>query len=46
MREDADEKRERLRQEGLHYCSHYRNLVRWNPEFCGKCPHNGLKQGE
>lgn len=28
---------------GLHYCSRYRNLVKYNPEFCGKCPHNGLR---
>lgn len=29
---------------GLHFCRYYRNLVRYDPEFCGKCPHNGLKR--
>lgn len=41
LRENA----EKLRKEGgLHYCSQYNNLVRFNPEFCGKCPYNGLKK--
>ena len=38
------EERRRVRQVGLHYCSNYRNLVRFNPEFCASCPHNGLKK--
>jgi len=38
------EERRRARQFGLHYCSNYRNLVRFNPEFCAYCPHNGLKK--
>ena len=28
---------------GLHYCSYYDNLVKYNPNFCGKCPHNGFR---
>jgi hypothetical protein len=28
---------------GLHYCKYYQNIVKFNPEFCGKCPYNGLK---
>ncbi|MCW4036588.1 MAG: hypothetical protein NWE75_05280 [Candidatus Bathyarchaeota archaeon] len=29
---------------GLHFCRHYENLVQYRPEFCGKCPHNGLRR--
>jgi hypothetical protein len=39
----STEKTRRLISSGLHFCSHYKNLVRYNPEFCGKCPHNGLR---
>jgi hypothetical protein len=28
---------------GLHFCRHYQNLVRYDPEFCGACPFNGLR---
>ena len=28
---------------GLHHCSYYDNLVKYNPAFCGKCPHNGFR---
>jgi hypothetical protein len=28
---------------GLHFCRRYQNLVRYNPEFCGACPFNGLR---
>ena len=27
---------------GLHHCRYYDNLVKYNPTFCGKCPHNGF----
>jgi hypothetical protein len=39
----STEKTRRLISSGLHFCRHYKNLVRYNPEFCGKCPHNGLR---
>ncbi len=29
---------------GLHFCTQYNNLVRFNPKFCGKCPHSGVKK--
>jgi len=29
-----------LRSIGLHYCSRYRNIVRFDRELCGKCPYN------
>ncbi len=35
---------QRLARLGLHFCRHYQNLVKYNPEFCGKCPHNGLRR--
>ena len=38
-----DGRRERLRGLGLHFCGRYRNLVRFDPEFCGSCPFNGMK---
>ncbi len=41
---DAKEKTSRLIKVGLHFCSHYKNLVQYHPEFCGKCPHNGLRR--
>lgn len=41
--EDAKAKRKRLINVGLHVCKRYRNLVKYNPEFCGNCPFNGLK---
>jgi len=28
---------------GLHFCKRYRNLVRYDPDFCGACPFNGLR---
>ena len=28
---------------GLHHCSYYDNLVKYNPTLCGKCPHNGFR---
>jgi hypothetical protein len=28
---------------GLHFCKRYQNLVRYDPEFCGACPFNGLR---
>lgn len=39
----GDEKRVRLIRVGLHFCRRYRNLVRYNSEFCGRCPFNGLR---
>ncbi len=41
--EHDNERRERLASVGLHFCRRYRNVVRYNPEFCGKCPFNGLR---
>lgn len=38
-----DKKRGRLFSVGLHFCRRYRNMVRYNPEFCGNCPFNGLR---
>lgn len=35
---------EKLMKMGLHFCRHYKNLVQFHPEFCGKCPHNGLRR--
>ena len=28
---------------GLHHCSYYDNLVKYNPTLCGKCPYNGFR---
>jgi len=38
------DKREKLRRVGLHYCGRYRNVVRYNPDFCGACQHCGLRK--
>lgn len=38
-----DGRRDRLNSVGLHFCKLYKNLVRYNPEFCGRCPFNGLR---
>lgn len=40
----ADSPEDKVRNTGLHFCTQYNNLVRFNPKFCGKCPHNGLKK--
>ncbi|MGD2142591.1 MAG: hypothetical protein PVH79_03820 [Candidatus Bathyarchaeota archaeon] len=37
------EKAERMIKVGLHFCSRYNNIVRYDPELCGSCPYNGLK---
>lgn len=37
-----DEKRRRLLRVGLHFCRNYGNLVRYDPDLCDGCPHNGL----
>jgi len=39
----GDERRGRLNRVGLHLCKRYKNLVRFNPVFCGRCPFNGLR---
>ncbi len=31
---------------GLHHCRYYDNLVKYNPNLCGKCPHNGFRPRE
>ncbi|MBL7168937.1 hypothetical protein ISS40_09695 [Candidatus Bathyarchaeota archaeon] len=31
---------------GLHHCRYYDNLVRYNPNLCGKCSHNGFRPRE
>ena len=41
-----EERREtalRLIRSGLHFCDRYDNIVRYNPELCGNCEHNGLR---
>ncbi len=35
----TDERREKMRQVGLHYCKHYENIVRYNAPACSKCEH-------
>jgi hypothetical protein len=37
MRKLTEEKKRALKSMGLHYCRYYRNIVRFNPDFCGKC---------
>ena len=29
---------------GLHLCKRYRNLVRYDPELCGRCPFRGFEE--
>jgi regulator of replication initiation timing len=41
--EERREKALRLIKSGLHFCNRYNNLVRYNPEFCGNCEHNGFR---
>ncbi len=41
--EERREKALRLIKSGLHFCSRYNNLVRFNPGLCGKCEHNGFR---
>ncbi|MCX6648685.1 MAG: hypothetical protein NTV61_04770 [Candidatus Bathyarchaeota archaeon] len=40
----ADSVKETIRNTGLHFCTQYNNLVRFNPKFCGKCPHSSLNK--
>ena len=40
---ETAEKTRKLPSLGLHFCRYYENLVRFDQEFCGKCPHNGLR---
>jgi len=35
----SDERRNRLKEVGLHYCRYYCNIVRFNKPACGKCVH-------
>lgn len=42
-RTETAKKTRRLLSSGLHFCRYYENLVRFDPEFCDKCPHNGLR---
>lgn len=37
------EKRVTKNKVGLHFCRRYRNLVRYDPNFCKTCSFNGLK---
>jgi hypothetical protein len=41
--EERREKALRLIKSGLHFCTRYNNLVKYNPGLCGKCEHNGLR---
>ncbi len=43
MDEETREKAMRLIKSGLHFCSKYDNLVRYNSELCGGCEHNGFR---
>ena len=36
--------KEAIKNTGLHFCNLYNNVVRFNPEFCGKCPHSSLNK--
>ena len=40
---EHEERARRLIKVGLHFCKHYNNVVKYNPELCEKCPSNGLK---
>ncbi len=40
----AETVKEKIRNTGLHFCKHYNNVVRFNPQLCGKCPHSGLSK--
>lgn len=42
--QDVEDKRSELENFGLHFCKRFKNLVKFNPEFCGKCPFNGLSR--
>ena len=33
----SEERRNKLKEIGLHYCRHYENVVRYNKPACGKC---------
>ena len=43
MGDEQREKALRLIKSGLHFCDMYNNLVKYNPELCGKCEHNGFR---
>ncbi|MCW4051555.1 MAG: hypothetical protein NWE89_17685 [Candidatus Bathyarchaeota archaeon] len=38
-KETAEDKKLRLKIVGLHYCTLYENVVRYNAPACHKCPH-------
>jgi len=40
---DDMEKANKLIKSGLHFCNQYQNIVKYNPELCDKCEHNGLR---
>ena len=40
--EGVHDKHEKLIRVGLHFCRRYKNLVRFDSEFCARCPFNGL----
>ena len=35
----SEERRQKLKEVGLHYCKNYENIVRYNKPACGKCRH-------
>ena len=41
--ENTGDRHEKMSGFGLHFCGHYKNLVRYNAEFCARCPFNGLR---
>lgn len=40
--EGIHDRHEKLVRIGLHFCRRYKNLVRFDSEFCARCPFNGL----
>lgn len=41
--EAIPEEHDKLIRFGLHFCRRYKNLVRFDPDFCARCPFNGLR---
>ncbi len=39
-RELTEERRQKLKMVGLHYCKLYENVVRYNAPACSKCEHS------
>jgi hypothetical protein len=39
MKKLSKEKKNKLKELGLHYCKYYKNIVRYNAPTCKKCPY-------